>query len=103
MQGRTNEEIAKVIARGRDAYQDYSLIEKKFAQFKEEVLQTIAKTKIGGKDGDRERRNLVLSLQIAEKVLGYLLSDIRDGKHAIQRLEEIKRVGKPTLLERVMP
>lgn len=100
MQGRTNEDIAKVIARGRDAYQDYTLVQEKIAQFKQETLEVIAKSKISD---DRGRRNLVISLQIADKVLGYLLSDITNGKHAIQQLEEIKRVGKPTLIERVMP
>ena len=103
MKERTSTDYAKIIARGRDAYQDYTLVEKKIAQLKEEILQTIAKTKISSKDADRERRNLVGALQIADRVLEYLLSDIREGQHAIEQLEEIKRVGKPTLLQRVMP
>lgn len=97
---RDNTDYAKIIARGRDAYQDLSLVEKKIADFKQQVLETIAKSKISD---DAGRRNLVISLQIADKVLEYLLSDINEGKHAIEMLEQIKRVGRPTLLERVMP
>lgn len=103
MQDNKNVDYAEIIATGRDAYQDYTLVENKIAQFKEEVLQVITKSKISSKDADRERRNLVQALQIADRVLEYLLSDIRQGKHAIQQLEEIKRVGKPTLLDRILP
>lgn len=97
---RDNSDYAKIIARGRDAYQDLSLVEKKISDFKQEVLNNIATSKIGD---DAGRRNLVISLQIADRVLEYLTSDINDGKHAMEMLDEIKRVGRPTLLERVMP
>ncbi len=97
---RDNADYAKIIARGRDAYQDYTLVEAKISQFKQETLDAIAKSKITDDNG---RRNLVISLQIADRVLEYLLSDIRDGKHAIEKLEEIKKVGKPSLIDRVMP
>lgn len=97
---RSNEDIAKIISRGRDAYQDYRLVEEKIAHFKKETLEAISKTKV---DDDLGRRNMVVSLQIADRVLEYLLSDITDGKHAVKQMEEIKRVGKPTLLQMVMP
>jgi len=93
LQGRTSTDYAKIIARGRDAYQDYTLVEKKIAQFKESVHDSFIKTKT---NQDLERRNLWQALQIADMVLEYLLSDIREGQHAIEQLEEIKRVGKPT-------
>lgn len=100
MQVRTNEDRARIISRGRDAFRDYSLIEEKIKEYRAETLEVISKTKL---NDDVGRRNLVISLQIADRVLEYLLSDIRDGKHAIEQMEEIKRVGRPTLLQRVMP
>lgn len=100
MKDRTNSDYAKIIARGRDAYQDYTLIQDKVMLFKEGVLKSFEQTKT---TQDIERRNLWQALQIADMVLESLLSDITDGKHAIQQLEEIKRAGKPSLIERVMP
>ncbi len=97
---RDNEEIAKIIARGRDAYRDYSLIEEKLSEINIKFHEAFEKT---SPTQDLERRNLWQALQITGMVLEYLLSDIRDGKHAIQQMEEIKRVGRPTLLQRVMP
>ena len=76
------------------------MVEKKIAEFKESVHRSFSETK---PKEDLERKNLWQALQIADMVLEYLLADIRDGKHAIEMLEEIKRVGKPTLLERVLP
>ena len=100
MTDRTNVDYAKIIARGRDAYQDLTLVEKKFAQLKEETVKALLDLKINDND---ERRNLAIACKIADRVLEYLLSDINSGKHAMETLDQIKRVGKPTLLERVMP
>lgn len=100
MQGRNSEDIAKIISRGRDAFRDYSLIEEKLAEINIKFHEAFEKTT---PKEDLERRNLWQALQITGMVLEYLLSDIRDGKHAIQQMEQIKRVGKPTLLQRVLP
>lgn len=97
---RDNVDYAKIISRGRDAYQDLSLVEKKIAEFKAESIKAMLDLKINDND---ERRNLAIACKIADRVLEYLLSDINSGKHAMETLDQIKRVGKPTLLERVMP
>ena len=100
MQGRSNEDIAKVIARGRDAYTDYTLVNDKIQQFRDEIYTAFSKT---GSKQDLERHNLWQALQIADKVLEYLTTDITNGKQAIKYLDEIKRTGKPSLMERILP
>lgn len=97
---RTDAEIHKVISRGRDAHRDYSLVEKKVEYFKEQCRTAYENTK---PLQDIERKNLWQALHIADKVLEYLTQDINAGKKAITDIEEIKRVGRPTIIERILP
>ena len=97
---RDNVDYAKIIARGRDAYKDLTLVEKKIADFKAESIKALLDLKISEND---ERRNLAIAWKIADTVLEYLCTDINSGKNAMETLDQIKRVGKPTMLERVMP
>lgn len=99
-QGRTEADIHKVISRARDAHQDYALVEEKIEYFKKTCRVAYENTK---PLQDIERRNLWQALHIADKVLEYLTQDINEGKIAIQTLEEIKKVGKPTLLDKYIP
>lgn len=99
-QGRTDAEINKAISEGRDAYQEYSLIEKKFDLFEESIFKAFSNTK---STDSIARDNLWNALQIKKKVLEYLTQDINDGKLAMKYVAEIERVGKPTILERILP
>lgn len=99
-QGRTDAEIHKVISRARDAHQDYAMVEEKIKYFKETCRTAYENT---GTMQDIERKNLWQALHIADKVLEYLTQDINEGKISIQMLEEIKKVGRPTIIERFIP
>lgn len=95
-----NKKYAEVIMKGRDAYQDYTLIEKKVAQLKEDIYKRFQETT---PLQDLERKNLWQALHVADKVLEYLLIDISAGKNALSKLDEIEKVGKPTVLQRFIP
>lgn len=90
----------KEIAKGRDAYQEFELISEKIELFQEEVHKLFAATTT---TQDIERHNLWQALQISGKVLEYLRTDINTGRNALKMLEDIKKVGKPTLVERILP
>ena len=98
MQGRTPQEVSKVIQRGRDAYRDLSIVEKKMDRLKKEMHEAIDNTT---SLQDAERRNLWQACKIADKVLEYLTTDIMEGEHAIRQIEEIKKTGKPSMGEKL--
>lgn len=98
MQGRTPQEVSKVIKRGRDAYRDFSMLEEKIVRLKQEFHEAIDNTT---SLQDAERRNLWQACKIADKVLEYLTIDIMEGEHAIRQIEEIKKAGKPSMGERL--
>lgn len=100
MQDRETADYAKIIARGRDAYKDLSIVEEVLRSIEDDLLKEFAKTK---PSDDLGRKNIWQALQISRKVLEYLLVDINKGKNAMVLVDEIKKVGRKTFIERVMP
>jgi len=98
LQGRSPQEVSKVIQRGRDAYRDFSMLKEKIDLFKDQLREASEKTTVLQ---DPERRALWQAGQIADKVLEYLTSEMMAGEHAIRQIEEIKKTGRPTVGERL--
>ena len=92
--------LQKTLDDGIKAQHELSLVEERIEEFKKEIMEAFAACKPGQ---DQERRNLGQALQISEKVLEYLKLDINQAKHAKNKIEEIQRVGRTSILERIMP
>ena len=80
--------------RGRVAMDYQSVIEEKIKLIEQEFVEAIKKT---AHLDDKGRRNMVTALQICEKVLEYLKSDVKDAKYAKTTLEVVAKVDKTAI------
>ncbi len=88
------------IDRGRQAEIELPIASERFEVLRNDIYKLLEAC--GHKD-DTERRNLCQALQISTKVLEYLMIPINEAKLAKDKLEEIRKVGKQSVLERILP
>jgi len=85
---------------GIQAQHELTLVEKHIEAMKKELVNAFTSCK---PSMDQERRNFSQALQICDHVLECLKLNINKSKLAKNKIKDIQRVGKVSLLERVLP
>lgn len=100
MQDKKPLDLQATLDKGMKAQHELSLMGERIETFKKEVMVglTLCTPKM-----DQERRNLCQALQIADKVYDYLLLDVNQAKHAKNKIVEISKVGRLSLLDKILP
>ena len=99
MPDRSDEELMKIIRNGQLADNVYPVIEAMVEKHKRIIYEAFEDTACRG---DEDRKNLWQALHVANKVLEYLTHDISKGKDAKRYIDQIRKSGRPTLVERVL-
>lgn len=91
---------AKILEKGIKSQGELSVVGERIETFRKEVLLAMEMCK---PTQDLERRNLAQALQISGKVLEYLTLNINEAKLAKNKIQEISKVGKVSILEKFIP
>lgn len=91
---------AEIIKDAFEARQELPMLRKSIDRLKLDILTRLALTK---PSQDIERKNLVQSLQLSEKVLEYHMITINNGELASKKLDEIEKIGKKQIFGVSLP
>lgn len=92
--------VQDILDTGLEAHRELTVVEECIEDLKKDIHDRLILCKPGQ---DQERRNLCQTLQISEMVLDYLKLSVNKAKHAKNKIDDIQKVGKTSMIDRFIP